>query len=171
MTTLDRELLIEGVLEAWRTHNGINLYQLDLMPDEGLDALTLLKNGQPSKGRSVRRVIMHMQEVRAAHLRRGFKAGVLVFEKESSPSRDELRAALEASGEATADLLGAALRGDERVTNPRRAGMLLLGYLISHESHHRGQIMLALKQTGVRLPDEVRFGMWERWLAPARKTP
>jgi hypothetical protein len=34
-------------------------------------------------------------------------------------------------------------------------------FLVSHESHHRGQIALTLKQAGHPLEKKVAFGIWE----------
>jgi uncharacterized damage-inducible protein DinB len=36
-----------------------------------------------------------------------------------------------------------------------------VGYLISHESHHRGQIVWTLKDTGHPLDQKVLYGLWE----------
>lgn len=36
-----------------------------------------------------------------------------------------------------------------------------VGYLVSHESHHRGQIALALEQSGNPLDKKVSYGLWE----------
>jgi uncharacterized damage-inducible protein DinB len=39
------------------------------------------------------------------------------------------------------------------------------GLLIAHEAHHRWQIMLALKQNGLRLPESISLqGLWGRWM-------
>ena len=42
----------------------------------------------------------------------------------------------------------------------------MVGYLISHDAHHRGQICALARQLGYSLPKQATFGMWEwgtRW--------
>jgi hypothetical protein len=37
----------------------------------------------------------------------------------------------------------------------------LLTYFVAHEGHHRGQIVMAARQTGCRLPAAVTGGLWQ----------
>jgi uncharacterized damage-inducible protein DinB len=149
------------VREVWRVHDEINLYLIERMPEAGFQAVTLLKDGRPSSGRDVSRMFAHMHEVRRSHIGRELLKGVPHFETGASPGREELLAAFRASGPAMGERLARLVESGERFRE--RPGLVLLGYLIAHDSQHRGQILLALKQSGVRAPEEFRFTIWEHW--------
>ncbi len=156
--------MLDAILEAWRTHDTINRYMLDEIPEAGLAAIPLLKNGKPGKGRSVARQIAHIVDVRVAHFRAAEKAmmkGVPDFEKSAEPSPQQLQEALEASSRGVEALFTRLVDNGELVRN--RGPLVLLAYFISHESHHRGSMMLALKQNGFALSEALRWGIWEKW--------
>ena len=69
-------------------------------------------------------------------------AGLPRFRRGTSPKRLELRLALRASGAAVESLLTRTLEqgGGGQIKAFKRQPVRWMGYLISHESHHRGQI-------------------------------
>jgi uncharacterized damage-inducible protein DinB len=160
--------MTDALLEVWRVHDEINLFMLERFPDDAFAAATLLKNGQYSKGRNVAQVFAHMHNVRRLQIGREFLKGVPNFEYADEPEREELIAAFRSSGQGIAKRLARLIETGEMKgkMQKERPGIVLLGFLISHDSHHRGQIYLACKQSGVRMPEEARFGIWEHWFKP-----
>ena len=143
-------------VETWQIHNRINLYLLNSI-DEGY-----LAGLSASKGRTVAEKFAHIHNVRLMWLKAAapdLLSGVDKIDKEGI-TKELLVTALTTSGEAVSQLLQKCFsEGKIKGFKPHPAAFL--GYLISHESHHRGQIMLTLKQSGHPVDKKVAFGMWE----------
>ena len=74
--------------------------------------------------------------------------------------KQRLRKALERSGEAMAQLLEIGLeKGKIKNFKPHPIGFL--GYMISHEAYHRGEICVALTESGHKLDDAVLYDQWD----------
>lgn len=145
-------------LETWQIHNRINLYLLDAVESAALSSLSA------SKGRNVGEQFAHIHNVRLMWLKAAapeLLAGLVKIEKERPADKKLLRKSLIDSGEAIKLLLGQAVRGGGKVKGFKPHATAFLGYLISHESHHRGQIILSLKQSGKVLEKKILFGIWE----------
>jgi len=154
--------VLEQVADSWRLNNAINLLLIDAIPARGFAAVPLA-----SRGRTVAQQLAHMHRVRVAWLRfqRAPEARKLhSFRRGASPSRHELKAAFHASGEAFANFLERMLICGERIKMFKGRAVRCMTYLVSHDSHHRGQIALALHQAGIRLPDEIAINaLWYSW--------
>jgi len=142
--------------ETWEIHNRINLYLLDSIDE------SYLADVSSSKGRTVGEQFAHIHNVRLMWLKASeppLLDGLAKVEKEQI-SKEILKAALISSGIAIGQLFEkTAVDGKIKGFKPHAAGFL--GYLISHESHHRGQIMLTLKQSGHPVDKKIQFGIWE----------
>jgi uncharacterized damage-inducible protein DinB len=148
----------EQLVETWQIHNRINLYLLDAIRPAALASVSA------SKGRSVGEQFAHLHNVRLMWLQSAateLLAGLTKVEKETATDSKLLRSSLEQSGAAVEGLLRKAIAAGGKVKGFKPHVVAFLGYLISHESHHRGHIGLTLKQTGHPLDKKVAFGLWE----------
>jgi uncharacterized damage-inducible protein DinB len=146
-----------ALLNAFNTNNRINQYLIDNLPAEAWNA------GPPGgKGRSIPAIVAHMHNVRVMWLKAANKEGDIpesLNRAKVTPSQ-ALRA-MEQSRQALCVVISRALEGDGRVKGFRPDVAGFLGYLISHDAHHRGQIALLARQAGHPLPQKAMFGMWE----------
>ena len=154
---MSEQALRDQVLDTWRIHNRINLYLLDAIAPEALEDVG------PTKGRSVGLHIAHLHNVRLMWLKSAAPElldGLGKIESDSPVDHVLLRRSLEASSAAVERLLEIGMETG-KIKGFKPHPLAFLGYLVSHESHHRGQIMVALKANG-HLPDKkVQFGLWE----------
>ena len=145
-------------LETWQIHDRINLYLLDAVDPAALISLSA------SKGRTVGEQFAHIHNVRLMWLKSAapdLLAGLTKIEKEQAVDKKLLRKSLMDSGEAIKKLLSQSLNAGGKVKGFKPHVTAFLGYLISHESHHRGQIILSLKQSCKVLDKKILFGIWE----------
>ena len=160
---LPREELVRQLLAAWARNDAILRELLHHVPPGGLRAIPA-----GSRGREVAAQFWHLHRARVVWLafHDGAKRPALArYDRGTPPTRTQLRRALTASGAAVARFLERAFAGDARPRLFRGEPVRWLAYLIAHESHHRGQILLALKQAGMKVPDDVAVNrLWGSWI-------
>ena len=147
----------DHLVETWNIHDRINRYLLKAVPDDALGS-TL-----GPKHRTIYHLFAHLHNVRLMWLKAAapeLLEGLAKIEGEAG-EKAALAAALEASGRAIATLLRKGLAAGGKVKGFKPHAVAFLGYLISHESHHRGHIGWTLKHTGHPLDQKTSYGLWE----------
>lgn len=148
----------DELLEAWRTNNRINLFLIDRISAAGMKC-TLSRRG----GRDVALQFAHIHNVRVWHLEKRAKdlsKGLPKFESKVSPKKTELKKALTASSRAVESFLGDVLLGKPRRRGFKKGLFTTLSYFVAHESHHRGSILLTLKECGHSLDNASAYAIW-----------
>jgi len=146
------------LLETWQIHDRINIYLLDAVDPVSLDSHSA------SKGRSVGEQFAHVHNVRLMWMKAAapdLLKGLSKIENDQANDKRLLRESLADSGKGICVLLGQSLTSGGRVRGFKPHAAAFLADLISHESHHRGQIVLTLKQAGKPVDKKVAYGIWE----------
>jgi len=147
------------LLETWNIHHQMNVLLIDNITDAGMQ-----KSLSTRGGRTIYQQWVHVHNVRlqwleicAPDIFRKYK----VLGKEGAVDKKKLLQVLEESAKGISELLERGWDNNGKLKGFKKGVIPFLGYLISHESHHRGNIMLTLKQAGEKIPDAVKWGIWE----------
>ncbi len=141
--------------DTWHVNNRVNLRLLDALTDEQLAATIL------PRGKAVTSYFVHIHMARFYWLER--RASALAKRLKKIPggtaSRVVLRQALIDSGEAMGELFAEAERTG-RIKGVKLGPVAFLGYALTHEGHHRGQILLHLKIAKLPLERAISDSLW-----------
>lgn len=152
--------MLESIIESWQINHRVTLKLLSALSEAELRA-TLSTRG----GRDVARQLAHVHEVRLTFAEITSKvnreAKLPHFAKGQTPTKKQLKSALDTSAKAIETTIRESFANGGKTPGFKRGLVPLLGYLVAHESHHRGSILLTLKQSGHKLTDDLRWGLWD----------
>lgn len=147
---------MDQLIDTWQINNRINLYLINGIEESSFNLTSA------SKGRTVGEQLAHIHNVRLMWLNAAMPelmASVKKIEKESI-TKNVVLEQFSKSSEAITALIKKGL-ADGKIKNFKPHPVAFVGYLIAHEGHHRGQVILSLKQAGRPLDKKILFGIWE----------
>lgn len=154
MTTLEKQ-----IIDTWFINHRTNLMLIGELTQEALD-LTTSKRG----GGTIGHQLAHIYNMRFWKLEKCDKklvSDLTTITAEDKKTIPMLKDCHTLSANRVAEALEDGLKKNATIKGFERGVVPLLGYFISHEAHHRGNILLTLKTCGFKLTDKLKYGIWE----------
>ena len=124
----------------------------------------------PGGVRTIAAIFTHMHNVRTKWVRLSAPHIEIPIQlNRAHCTQQQERAALAESATCCAEMLAEALGEDagagkkfvrDGLAAPWPAGVEMLCYMVAHEAHHRGQVLMLAHQLGFPLPVKVMSGIW-----------
>jgi uncharacterized damage-inducible protein DinB len=147
---------MKDLIETFEINNRINLSLLAAIDEE------YLEDGSGPSGRNVGEQLAHLHNTRLLWLRDPVQASITapveINALEMKITKRLLKDELSKSGHAIQKMLETCFASGV-VPGFKPSPAAFVGYLVAHESYHRGQIMLLLKQCGHPIGITMRFGL------------
>jgi len=163
----------DAVVATWKTNNQVTVFLFENLP---ADVWPMAVPGMTR--RTVRMIAGHVHNARCMWIKmlgraHGIRPPRSVSRHTVTPR--ELVSALERSSRGILELLELGIEHGGRIPASGVAWLNLpsdvvhfLAYLVAHEGHHRGQIVMLARQAGYRLPIGITGGLWQ-WSKRARE--
>ena len=154
MTTLEKQ-----IIDTWFINHRTNLMLIGELTQEALDYTTSKRGGG-----TIGHQLAHIYNVRFWKLEKYDKklvSDLAAITAEDQKTIPMLKDCHTLSATRVGEVLEDGLKKDATIKGFARGVVPLLGYFISHEAHHRGNILLTLKTCGFKITDKLKYGIWE----------
>ena len=141
------------LLDAWSLNNKVTLYLL-----ENIDPTWLGAKIQ-GKGRSIGEQFVHINNIRSYWIGKVDTKQDLKIDKKYRGDKEKLTNALNITGDRMMKTLESIFDAG-KIRGYKPHPLAFYSQMISHESHHRGQIMMTITRNDLPISKTVNFGLW-----------
>jgi uncharacterized damage-inducible protein DinB len=156
---MDNVQLADEVLRCWKINNEVDIILLRALPA----VIWPMKiPGYPLK--TVRMMGAHLHNARCGWINtlgRKWKIVAPSMVDNKQISVKELIVALNASAGTMIELLATGLDNDNKLPGFAPGAVQFMHYMVAHEAHHRGQLIMISRQLGHPFPAPVMGKLWQ----------